>query len=252
MFKNISIILIFIILFSVTSFSQGTIKDTTKTISYLSLSYQFFVPGGDLADRFGVGNSVSGAFNVKMESNFEIGVTGSYIFGDQVKQENLLHEMRTSDNQILDDNAKFSQVFFFQRGWSAGLTFSKIFDVWSPNPNSGIKVGLGLGYNQHLIRIENQENTIPQLSDELKKYYDRKVGGFYLEQFIGYQLFSSKGLANFTGGFEFRQGFNKPLRSYNIDDMAYVTGSRIDLYFGIKVSWNILFYKRMSTSYYYN
>ena len=64
--------------------------------------------------------------------------------------------------------------------------------------------------------------------------------------------YSNKGLANFTGGFEFRQGFNQPLRSYNIDDMDYVSGSRVDLYFGIKISWNILFYKRMSNSYYYN
>lgn len=242
----------FLVLCTFPLFSQGSIADTTKTIPYISISYQFFVPGGDLAERFGVGNMIAGDFNVKLRSNFEIGAGGAYIFGSEVKEENLLHGMRTSDGNILDDNIKNSEVFFFMRGWKTGITVSKIIPVLSPNPNSGIKLGVGVGYNQNWIRIEHQENTIPQLSDEFKEYYDRKTGGIYLEQFIGYALFSNSGLANFTGGFEFRQGFNQDLRSYNIDDMDFVSGSRLDLYFGVKVAWNILLYKRSATGYYYD
>lgn len=237
---------------SIQFYGQGSISDTTKTIPYISISYQFYVPGGDLADRFGVGNIIEGEFIVKLRSNFEIGAGGAYIFGDQVKQKDMLHNMITSDGNILDDNIKNSEVFFFHRGWKTGISVAKIFPILSPNPNSGIKLDFGIGYNQHWIRIEHQENTIPQLSDEYKPYYDRKAGGLYLEQFIGYILFSNRGLANFTGGFEFRQGFNKELRSYNIDDMSYVEGSRMDLYFGVKVSWNILLYKRSATGYYYD
>ena len=253
MIKNGILSIVFILVLALNTRAQeGGIKDTTKLISYLSISYQFFVPGGDLSDLYGVGNSIGAAFNVKMENNFEIGVNGNFIFGDQVNQENLLHEMRTSQDQILDDNAKFSEVFFYQRGWSVGVTASKIFPKFSPNPNSGIKVGIGAGYNQHWIRIEHQENAIPQLSDEYKSYYDRKAGGIYLEQFIGYQIFSNKGLSNFSGGFAFRQGFNQNMRDYNIDDMSYVSENRVDLYFGIQVAWNILFYKRMANAYYYD
>lgn len=252
MLKKGSIFLVLVLFMSTSSFSQGSIEDTTKTLSYLSLSYEFFAPGGDLANRFGVGNLIGADFNVKFNNNFEFGFGGGYIFGNQVKQDSLLHAMRSSNGEILDDNAIYSEVFFFQRGWKVGLTFSKIFSALGHNPNSGLKVGLGVGYSQNWIRIENQENTIPQLSDEYKTYYDRKVGGIYLEEFVGYQFFSNKNFVNFIAGFEFRQGFNSNLRSYNIDDMAYVTGNSLDLYYGIKIAWNILFYKRASTGYYYN
>lgn len=246
---SIIILLLFIGLFA---YSQSTVTDTNRTIPYLSISYQFFIPGADLADRFGVGNIVGGDFNVKLANNFEIGIGGGYIFGNQVSQDSIVYAMKTSNGQILDDNAIYAEVFYYQRGWKIGASFSKIFPVLSPNYNSGIKVGIAAGYNQNWIRIEHKENTIPQLSDEYKPYYDRKAGGIYLEQFIGYQMFTTKGVANFIGGFEFRQAFNSPLRTYNIDDMAAVSGNRVDLYFGFKIAWNIVFSKRISTGYYYN
>lgn len=243
---------LFFIAFGLPSYGQNSIEDTTKTIPYLSISYQFFLAGGDLAERYGPGNILGLDFNVKLANNFELGLGGGYIFGNIIREDSLLHGMRTSTGEILDDNAIAAEVFFFQRGWKAGLNVAKIFPIWSPNSNSGLKAGLGFGYMQQWIRIENQENMIPQLTDELKTYYDRKAGGFYIEEFIGYQLFSNKGFANFIAGFEFRQSFNSELRTYNIDDMDLVSGNRTDLYYGIKISWNILFYKRMSTSYYIN
>lgn len=252
MIKKTLLLCLLLTSFTFRAYSQGSVSDTTKVIPYLSIYYEVFTTGGDLADRFGLGNMFGADFNVKLANNFEFGAGGAFMFGDQVRQDSLLHGMITSNGQILDDNAYFSEVFFFMRGWKVGLTASKIIPVFSPNPNSGIKVGIGGGYNQNWIRIENHENTIPQLSDEYKTYYDRKTGGFYAEQFIGYQLYSNKGMANFLAGFEFRQGFNSDLRSYNIDDMSYVSGNKLDLYFGFKVAWNILFYKRMSTGYYYD
>jgi hypothetical protein len=250
--KKIVILSLLILLTSYKSYSQDSVKDTTKLIPYLSLSYQFFGSGGDLADRFGIGNIIGVDFNIKYRNNWEFGLGGGYMFGDKVTQENILHGMITSNGQILDDNAKYAEVFFFLRGWKIGLSTSKIIPILSQNPNSGIKLGVAVGYNQNWIRIENHENMIPQLSDEYKTYYDRKVGGIYTEQFLGYQFFSNKGLANFLAGFEFRQGFNTNLRSYNIDEMSTVSGSKVDLFFGFKIAWNILFYKRMSTGYYYN
>lgn len=247
-----SAVLLLLFCLGTRTYSQQSIADTTITIPYLSFSYQYFLPGGDLAERFGGANSVGLDFNVKLESNFELGVGGSYMFGNQVKIDSLLHGMRTSRGNILDDNGVISEVFFFQRGWDVGLTFSKIFSVLSPNPNSGLKLGIGAGYSQNWLRIENQENTIPQLSDEDKTYYDHKVGGIYIEEYIGYELFSNKGIANFTAGLNFRQAFNQQLRSYNIDQMAFISGNSLDLYFGIKIAWNILLYKRNASAYYYN
>ena len=61
----------------------------------------------------------------------------------------------------------------------------------------------------HKIRIENQDNLIPQLSKDYLKYYDRLTVGILLKQYIGYHHMSNNRLVNFTIGFECIEGFNK-------------------------------------------
>ena len=106
------------LLFFSNSNAQEEAEVEARLINYLSISYQFFAPGGDLADRFGVGNIIGADYNVKLENNFEFGIGGGFIFGNQVNNtEQMLHGMRTSNDQILDDNYKYAEVFFFQRGF---------------------------------------------------------------------------------------------------------------------------------------
>lgn len=229
---------------------QASISDTTVLIPYITISYGLFAPGGDLADRFGLTNYMGLAFTVKTTKNYTFGISGAGYFGNDVKEPNMLHGMRTDNGDILDDNAIISQVLLLERGFQITGEIGKIFHLGKTNPNSGIHLNLGLGYNMHWIRIENQENNIPQLTKETKKYYDRRVSGLILTQYLGYQYFSNKGLANFSAGFEFMQGFNHSYRSYNIDDKSTVSDDRIDLYFGFKIGWSILFRKTMSTAYY--
>ena len=229
---------------------QASMADTSVFIPYLSINYALYVPGGDLDDRFGLTNSLGASFTIKLANNFTFGINGSSFFGSEVKEENMLHEMRTDNGDILDDNAIISQVLFMERGFEITGEVGKIFHFGRANYNSGLFTKIGAGYNTHWIRIENQENNIPQLTKETKKYYDRKVAGLLLTEFIGYQHFSDKGLVNFTAGFEFMQGFNSDFRTYNIDDKAAVSDNRLDLYFGFKVGWLILFRKTMSTAYY--
>jgi hypothetical protein len=232
--------------------SQASISDNSVFISYLTINYGAFVPGGDLANRFGFTNYLGGSFTIKTENNMTYGISGAGYFGNDVRVPNLLHGMLNDKGNVLDDNAIVSTVLFLQRGYQITFEVGKIFHVGKVNPNSGIYLNLGLGYNSNWIRIENQKNTIPQLSKEAKKYYDRKVAGIMFTEYIGYQYFSNKGMANFTAGFEFMQGINSDFRTYNIDDKAAVDGNYLDLYFGIKVGWLILFRKTMSTAYYIN
>lgn len=231
--------------------AQGSIADTTVFIPYLTINYGLYSPGGDLADRFGLTNYIGASFTVKTEKNMTYGVSGGMFFGNDVKdKDSLLHAMRTNNGDILDDNVKLSEVHFLERGFQITAQVGKIFHIGKSNPNSGIYLNLGLGYNSNWIRIENQENNIPQLSKETKKYYDRRVSGILLTEYIGYQYFSNKGLANFSLGLEFMQGFNSDFRTYNVDDKSEISNNYLDLYFGFRIGWSILFRKTMSTAYY--
>ena len=250
MFKRLFFSIATVFCLSQNMSGQLSISDTPVLIPYLTINYGLFSPGGDLADRFGLTNYLGISFTVKTTKNFTFGINGAGYFGNDVKEQNMLHGMRTDNGDILDDNAIISQVFFLERGFQITGEVGKIFHIGKTNPNSGIFLNLGVGYNMHWIRIENQENNIPQLTKETKKYYDRRAAGLILTEYIGYQYFSNKGLANFSAGFEFMQGFNSDFRTYNIDDKAAVSNSRLDLYFGFKVGWSILFRKTMSTAYY--
>jgi len=246
------IILGLLLFSSLWGFSQGSLQETSVSIPYLSFSYGAYIPGGDLDERFGFTNFLGLSFNYKSPKNLVLGLGGGMFFGNDVREPNLLHAMRNQNGQILDDNAIESIVLFTQRGFAISVEIGKVVKIGNINPNTGLLFKLGLGYNQNKIRIENQENMIPQLSKEIKQFYDRQTGGFLLTEFIGYQFFSNKGLANFNAGFEFMQGFNSDLRSYNIDDQAATSEHYLNLYYGIKVGWSILFRKRDASSFYYN
>jgi len=252
MLKKVFLFVTAFLSLSYNSIGQAAISETSIFIPYLTISYGLYSPGGDLADRFGLTNYFGGTFTIKTSNNMTYGVNGGMFFGNDVKVENLLHEMRTNNGDILDDNVKLSEVHFLERGFQITGQVGKIFHNGKTNPNSGIYLNLGLGYNSNWVRIENQENTIPQLSKENKKYYDRRVSGILFTEYIGYQLFSNKGLANFSAGLEFMEGFNSDFRTYNIDDKSEISNNYLDLYFGFRIGWSILFRKTMSTAYYIN
>lgn len=251
MLKKVFLFVAIILSLSNDSVSQSDIYETSIFIPYLTINYGLYSPGGDLADRFGLANYIGATFTIKTANKMTYGINGGMYFGNDVKnQDSLLHEMRTNNGDILDDNVKLSEVHFLERGFQITGQVGRIFHVGKTNPNSGIYLNLGLGYSSNWIRIENQENNIPQLSKETKKYYDRRVGGILLTEYIGYQYFSNKGLANFSAGLEFMQGFNSDFRTYNIDEKAEISNNYLDLYFGFRIGWSILFRKTMSTAYY--
>ena len=74
---------------------------------------------------------------------------------------------------------------------------------------------------RHKIRIETQENVVPQLEGDYLTVYDRLTGGPAAMLFLGNQHIGNKRLVNFTYGFEMILGFTEPLRSFNFDTGKY-------------------------------
>jgi hypothetical protein len=251
MFRK-AVILIFILISGVSSFAQVNASDSAVAAFIPYASYAFQIPGGDVADRYGVNSTLGAGFFYKSKKNLLLSFDFNYIFGDQVKNaDTILWMVETDDGYIIDGNGTYTNYALYERGYSINFRVGKIINALSPNPNSGILLMGGVGYLLHRMRIDNQNNTAPQISGDYAKGYDRLTGGINLNQFIGYYYMGKSKVLNFYGGFEFYQAFTKSRRDYIFDRMSKDNNNYIDLFFGFKVGWMIPIYKRAPDSYYY-
>ena len=230
--------------------AQGSVRDSSLFMTLVSASYAYQVPGGDMAERFGANSNMGISVLVKRPSNWLFGFEGSFIFGNKVHEPDLGHGLINSDGTITDKFGAPAEILLFERGWTTTFVVGKMINSVGPNPNSGILIKLGIGYMQHKIRIEHQNNELPQLEGDYAKGYDRLTGGLLITQFLGYQHLSNSRFANFYFGFEFMQGFTSNLRSYNFDTRQRDDGARLDFLTGFRIGWTLPIYKRQPADLY--
>jgi hypothetical protein len=250
--KQLFAVLGFLAIFS--SQAQFSANDTALSIPMFYAAYSYQVPGGDMADRFGGNSTIGGGFQWKASSNWIFGADLSFIFGSNIKNpDSLMTNLKTVNGNIIDMAGNFASVDIYERGFNVAFKFGKIIPVISPNPNSGILIMGGIGYLQHKIRIEVDDNSVPQLNGDYKKGYDRLAGGPSISEFIGYTFLSDNRMLNFFGGVEFVQGWTKALRDVNFDTMVPDNKkNRFDSFIGIKVGWIVPVFQRLPEKYYYN
>ena len=177
------------------------------------------------------------------------------MFGNQVHESGILDSIKTSDGFLIESDGKLVDTHLLERGFSTFLKFGKLFTAWGPNKNSGIVAIAGLGFIEHKIRIEligGSNKSTPQLSDEVKKGYDRLSNGIALSQSLGYIYLSNNRITNFYAGIEIIEGFTKNRRNFDYDLMKKDDRLRTDLLFGIRVGWILPLYKRMPKEFYTN
>ncbi|MCC7050304.1 MAG: hypothetical protein IT239_00800, partial [Bacteroidia bacterium] len=87
--------IIILLIISSTSFSkaQRALKDSSINIPYFSISYQFQMPGGDLAKRFGNNSSVGLSFLNKTKNKWLYGCDWNYLFGNVIKDTGLFSKI---------------------------------------------------------------------------------------------------------------------------------------------------------------
>lgn len=243
---------------SLFSFSNAqNVKDSSLLVPMIKFSYAFQFPGGDLAKRFGYNSNVSLNFSIKTKTNWIFGTSGSFFFGDQIKENGILDSLKTSTPDgahtgfIIDQNGHPATVRLFERGMIVSLFAGKLFPVLSHNNNSGIVVYGGPTYIRHKIKMDDIGRQAPQLVNPYPKGYDRLTAGFGVHEFIGYQYLSNKRLMNFFAGFEFTQTFTKSQRSFDYDLMRADTQQRTDLLYGIRIGWILPLYSKPSKEFYY-
>ena len=232
--------------------AQASMQDSSIHTSMFTGFYGYQFPGGDLADRFGSNSEIGVSYLIKDNTNWIYGLEFDYLFGSNVKiGDNLFTELSTSNGEIIDGNGVYANIQLFERANYYSLKAGKLFSVWGPNPNSGIVIMGGLGYLSHKIRIDVENNTVPQLAGDYKKGYDRFSNGIAISEFFGYMFMGNNRRTNFFGGIEFIQAVTKCRRDYNFDEKKGDDKTYVDLFFGIKIGWIIPLYKRAPEKFYY-
>ena len=217
----------------------------------LGASFQYQVPGGDLADRFGNNYNTGGFLSYKFAKNWLIGLDGYFLFADKVKDNGILDSIATGQGYIIGESGEYAKVYLYERGFQFLLRAGKLFDFFGPNKNSGILFTAGAGILQHKIRIDVDKDDVPELSKEYKKGYDRLTNGLALTENISYLYCGNRRLINFMIGFECTQAFTQNRRSYNFDQMKQDTAKRLDLLYGVKVCWFFPLYRHAVNTFYY-
>ncbi|WP_107038344.1 hypothetical protein [Brumimicrobium mesophilum] len=231
-------------------------RDVSESIGtpYIGIHYGGNWTGGDLADRYGFTNSLGSHAGYKTKKNWIYGIDGNFFFGDNILIDGLAQNLQDKNGQVFNSSGSPATVLLFNRGFNINASVSKIFPVLSPNPNSGIMLQLSAGYLWHKLRIESQEDEIPQLQGDYLQGYDRLTTGANTSQFIGYNFMANRGIFNFYAGIYFLQGFTVNQRDVFWDhpDEKVSKDLRIENMTGFRFGWLIPIYKRETKDYYFN
>lgn len=244
-------LLILSLFFSLGSLGQTNVRDSIIFAPLISAAYTFQLPEGDLKKRFGNNSSIGGSFIIKDKQNFVYGFSGNFLFGNSLKETNLLSEVATEQGYIINNEGIYGDVRLYERGYTLQIHFGKQFAVLAPNGNSGFYFMAGIGMLQHKIKIDVVNSDVPQLRDEYLHGYDRLTNGLAISQTIGYRLLSNSRMINFFVELEIVEAYTKNRRSYNIDLMGSESKQRFDMLTGFRFGWSFPLYKKIPREYYF-
>lgn len=228
--------------------AQDRPAESSVLLSSLGYAYQW--PGGDLKDRFGPNFALNLQAEWLLKNDWSFRLEGGYLFGTQVR-EDVLAGLRTGGGQVIGNDRAPADIPLRQRGWFAGAGCARLFRLGSAS-RSGLLISLSSGLLEHKIRIQDDPlQTVPQLSEALKKGYDRLANGAYLTEFIGYRYLANDRRINFYVGMEFTQAFTQNRRSFDYDLQASNNAERLDLLFGLRLGWILPFYLERADQVFY-
>ncbi len=217
----------------------------------INLNGTFDIPGGDMAKRFGLSDRVGPAFFYKTNKNWIFGANCEFIFGNTVKEDSLMWNIKDKYGEFLTTDGRREGVPVLERGYMIGINAGKILNFNTSQPDNGLLILTTLGFIQHKINIFNADGTVAQLSGDYVKGYDRLTNGIFYEQYVGYAYFSRSTIVNFHIGLDAVFGFTQGRRDYLFDAMRPDNKQRLDMLFAIKAGWYIPIYKRKSEEIFY-
>jgi hypothetical protein len=251
---KINLLILIFVFVSLQLTAQRNVRDSIIGTPWIGVHYSSIFPQADLASRYGYLNHIGTMAGYKTSKNYFWGIDADFIFGNQIKIPDIFHNLRDNKGNITDINGDIATVVSFVRGFHVNAAFGKVFPVLSPNKNSGLFIHGGIGYSAIKIRVETNNQVVPQIELNYRKGYDRLTTGVNIHQFIGYALMSNRGVLNFYGGFYFQQGFTRNVRNIFFDQPDEIVSKKIrnDFQAGIRFGWFIPIYKRLPKEFYYD
>lgn len=213
------------------------------------ITYGAQLPGGDLADRFGWNSAVGTGLDFLSAKNFALGADFQYNYGTKVHDDPLAG-IRTDSGYIVGFGRNIASVVLRQRGFYLGGHVGKLFPFGS-NSRAGLRVVVGAGVMRHKIRVQDDSQSVPQLTGDYLKGYDRLTGGMAMHQFIGYQLIGRARSINYFIGIDLNEGFTHSLRDWDFAEKRKLEGNRFDFRYGLRVGWSLPFYFTKPETVYY-
>jgi len=219
----------------------------------ISISGNADLPAADMAKRFGGSFRIGPDILYKTTSNWLIGAKCDFIFGNDIKQDSLMINIRDkysgqSSNlyEFINGSGERVGVPVYERGYLIGLQVGKIISLTKNHPDDGITVIGSAGFIQHKIDIYNTNKDVPALQGDYLKGYDRLTNGLFVEGYAGYTHIDRHLLLNYTIGVDAMFGFTQGRRDYLYDVMHADTNQRLDILFGLRGGWFIPIFKRKS------
>lgn len=233
-------------------YGQKRQLDSLINIPSIGMSYSFQFPGLDLATRYGLHSNTGVSFFVKTKRNWLLGVEWNYLFGNQIRESDMLDSIRIPNGNIIDRNGEYAIIRLYQRGQVAQLKVGKLFQTGWPNVNSGVFMMASAGFVRHKIRIDEVGRRTPQLNPDYKKGYDRLTGGLNTQLSIGYLFYSSYRLANFFFALDLNYAVTRSMRSWQYDLNRPDDAQRQEFSAGPRVGLVIPLYRKTPNEFYFD
>lgn len=232
--------------------------DSLMNIPMIQGTYAFDLPGGDLQQRFGFNHEVGLGFTLKTKKGWLLSAEGTFIFGNQVKGDTAnIEPLQDEYNRIIGESdgiGYYTDYNLFERGFK--LPVIKVGKLFHKNwlrgsANSGPFVMAGAGYWQYKLKIHDIDRSIDAIKGDYIKGYDHLTGGLMTMQSVGYLYLDRNKLLNFSLSFDFTQGYTKNLRDWNMTTLGPINDRRLDLSYGLKLTWYFPIYPKLASGFYY-
>jgi len=223
-------------------------EDKEKVI-FISPFYELQFPFADMKTDFGVNSDLGLELSLLNTNNIYFSLSGSFLFGSQVKDTTILNHLMDDNYNIIDQNGQIAEIILSERGFNTKLKLGYLYPI--VHNNSGILAYGSLGFHQHKTRIDVKNATVPQLDTESKKMYDQLASGLSTSGFLGYLNISKNSGIHFYAGVELTRAFTYNQRSYNHTVGGPIEGLRNDSFLGLKFGWIVPISKRSTKEFYY-
>lgn len=198
-------------------------------------------------------------FIYKTETNWTFAFDANIWFGNDNLQHRVdrMGSVYSRDSLVIGTNGTDANVTCYNRHLAFQGSVGKIIPLQpAQNPNSGILLKVGGGYQRGQTIFFLNDVDAPQVAADYALLYDHQRHGLMLTEAIGYWFMSNHAnLINFSVAFEVSQLWSTSTRDYIIDNYAGLHGpdnSRyFDLLYSLKFTWMFPLKGKTARDYYY-